>query len=305
MPPLFAGSFGLRRAFATSLLVAAPLLAAVLAAGCAQLVTFDEYTYDIDPCGPQPPACAAAGERYYVFTEVRVPPASAGRVRDGFDLDGTDEPVCGQPDFTSPRGERGIDNQTAGVIELYESLVGIDVAAERREAHLRGEDLLVLALTGLDDLSEDDCVEVTVRGARVPEGTELSTLDADGDGLVDAGLTFDLAVPTLRDGTACIRDGVVHARFGTTLTRLPGFAEELRSERGRMRMPITASDARGGIFGGAVPLEDLARGLPAEILEFLRGRADISPSERDARDCASISWALALDAVEARRGASF
>lgn len=290
-----------RPAAALALAVA---LAPLPLSGCAQLVTFDEYTYDLDPCGPQPPSCDLGPVRYYVVTTFRVPPATGGRVRDGFDLDATEESICGHPDFTSPEGDPGIDNQTAAVIELYESLSEVDTSADRRAEHLRGENILVLALSGLDDLTDDDCFEVTVRGARVPEGTELASLDDDGDGLLDPDLTFDLGVSTLRDASACLRDGVVHARFGEARTRLPGFPEELRSIRGRLRLAITDSDA-SGILGGAVPLDDLSRGLPAEIVEFLRSRADIAPSSRDARDCDSISWALALDAVPAQRGESF
>jgi hypothetical protein len=287
----------------------AALLVAASASGCSQVVVFDGYTYDIDPCGPQPPSCGSSRDVHFVIQDLTIPPTRSGRVRDGFDLDATDEPICGQPDSVSPEGEAGIDNQLAPLLELYEAAAMVDVSAERRAAHLRGEELVVIGLRGVDDLDDDDCVEVVVRAARVPAETPLEALDVDGDRLLDPGLALDLGPPSLRDATACIRDGVLHARFDDALTQVPGFITEVRSFRGRARLrlsPDPMTEVRlTGVLGGGIPVDDLQTALPAEVVEFLRGRADLRPSSRDARDCAAISWALAVDAVPATRAGSF
>lgn len=290
----------MRRAAPVLALVALPLV------GCTQAVVFDGYTYDLDPCGPQPPSCASSRDAYFVLRDLSIPPAGSGRTRDGFDLDATDDAICGQADFVAPDGREGIDNQLAPLLELYEGVAMVDVSAERRATYLRGEDLVVIGLRGVDDLVDDDCVEVVVRGARVPAGVPLESLDADGDGLLDPGLAFDLGPPSLSDATACVQDGVLHARFADTLTQLPGFVAEVRSTRARARLAL-APDGRSatGLVGGGIPLDDLEGALPTEIVEFFRGRADLRPSTREARDCDAISWGLRFDLVTAERAGAF
>lgn len=278
-------------------------LASVGASACTQTVVFDGFTYDIHPCGSRPPACAPARDLTFVISDLRIPPAS-GRVRDGFDLDGTDEAICGQPDFVGPDGTSGVDNQIAPLLELYESVSGENLSAMRRAAHLRGDDLVVVTLRGVDDITNDDCVETVLRPARLALGTRLDSLDADGDGVIDPGVRLEVGPPTLREATGCIRDGVVHARFADALTQPPGFVTEVRSFRARARLAI-ASDRLAGLLGGGIPIDDLEGALPSEVVEFLRGRADLRPSTREARDCSAISWALTVEAVRAERAGSF
>ena len=266
-------------------------------AGCAQIVAFDEYTYDIDPCGPQPVSCDSGSELVYVMTSFDLPRMSGGR-RDGFDLDATSEPICGQPDLISPGGETGIDNQASAIVELYESLERVNVGVQSREGFLRGEGLLVLGLRGVDSVENDDCVDLTSRAARVPASVPLSSLDVNGDGVLDANLPFEVEAATFRDATACIIDGVVHARFGTALTRTPGIVGEVTAERMRMRMSITPTSV-SGTLGGALLLDGLAGGIAPEIVEFLRARADIGPSSPTARDCESISFAVVFEGTPA------
>lgn len=273
-------------------------LAAVgLSVGCAQIVTFDEYTYDVDPCGPPPVSCDSGNELAYVLTSFDVARARAGR-RDGFDLDATEEPICGQNDWTSPRGEAGIDNQLSGIIELYESLEGVNVGETAQADFLRGEGLVVIALRGVDSLENDDCVDLSSRTARVPSSLPLSSLDVDGDGVLDANLPFEVEAARFRDASACIIDGVIHARFGNALAIAPGLTGEIMGERLRARMAISSSGI-DGVIGGALSLDGFGASVPEEIVEFLRGRADIGPSSPTARDCQSISFGVVFEGLPA------
>lgn len=287
------------RSLALLTMVALPIL------GCSQIVDVDEYTFDRDVCGPRPEVCPPGGESLtFVIVGSDIPRGDATGRRDGFDLDGTADPICGQMDFTAPDGEVGVDNQLAPMLELYESLAMIDIEADNRATYARGETVSIFFLDEYDG-PDDDCFVVSYREARVPEGVTVEMLDADLDGELDAGLTWDYGPPLFRTPTACSIDGVVHARFlDAVVGFLSGVAGDVNAERGRVRLTIDADGLRArGLIGGALRLVDLVGGLPAEIVEFLRPRADIAPSTRDARDCASISFAVDVVAVPAVRGA--
>ena len=136
----------------------------------------------------------------------------------------------------------------------------------------------------------------------MPEGVTVADLAVDLDGELDPGLTWDYGTPLLRDATACTIDGVVHAQFPEAVVSFLGVAAEVTAERTRIRMPIAADRVTGASLGGSLCLTDLMRVLPPELVEFLRPRADIAPSTRDARDCSSISFGLTFEAVPAERG---
>jgi hypothetical protein len=278
---------------------------AVLAfTGCTQLVEVDDYTFDRDPCGPRPETCPAGGESLtFVIAGSDIPRTDEAGRRNGFDLDGTSDAICGQPDLTDRDGVRGVDNQLAIVLELYESLAGLDLAADNRAAYTRGE---MLTLYFLDDYDgpDDDCFEVSYREARLPDGVDIADLDADLDGELDPGLTWNYGPPLFRSPTSCSIDGVIHAHFLDSVVGFLGVGGEVSTQRGRVEMSIDeGGDRVHGMIGGALRLVDLNDGLPAEVVEFLRPRADIYPSIRDAYDCASISFAIDFEAIPALRGA--
>jgi hypothetical protein len=134
----------------------------------------------------------------------------------GFDVDGTDEAVCGEPDRTAPWGQTGIDNQAVTLLP-FQSMLG-DLGEASAARVLSGEQLVLVEVLGVNDLVEDDCVLIRSRAASFPnEDLARATLDPDGNDVVD---TIDplLQVPsgvvTYQDPTACIHDGVLYARFG-------------------------------------------------------------------------------------------
>ncbi len=292
------------RALALSSLLAS-IVGSVLLGGCSQVIDVDDYDFDRDPCGPRPAMCPPGGESLtFVIVGSDVPRADASGRRDGFDLDGTADAICGQTDFTDHSGVPGVDNQLAPVLELYESLAMIDIRADNRATYARGE---TVSLFFLEDYEgpDDDCFVVSYREARVPEGVSVDMLDTDLDGELDADLVWDYGPPLFRSPTACSIDGVIHARFlDAVVGFLSGVAGDVNAESGRVRLELDPDRLRArGMIGGALRLSDLTGGLPAELVEFLRPRADISPSTRDARDCASISFAVDIEAVPGVRGA--
>lgn len=272
------------------------------ATGCTQLVDPSRFTFDVDPCPPVEGDCTGGTSLTFLIVAADTPPVDAERRRDGFDLDGTSEAICGRSDLGSPTGESGIDNEVAGMVELYESSTGVDLREEGRSANLRGEDLVVFFVDHYDG-PNDDCVQVTQRRARVPTGTTLADLDGDGDGEIDPGLSFDFGTPTMRDPDACVLGGVAHARFGDVeIALLEG---STRASGVRLRMPISAERIEGALMGGAVPLDELLTVVPPALVEFIRPRADLGATARDANDCTAISFALAFEMVPAERGTAF
>lgn len=284
-------------------LSASSLLAVFALSGCTQVVDVGGYTFDSNPCGPRPPSCGAGGtQRAYLVVQFDVPRADGEGRRDGFDFDGTDERICRQADFTSPSGVTGIDNQLATAFESLEMLTMTNVAEQSRARYLEGMDLSLILMGNLDDPNQDDCVTFSYHSARVPRDVPMPyDLDADDDGEVDANRTFDYLPAVLSDDTACIIDGVLHARVGSGRLHVAGLEGDLVVDQTRAEIPLSETRIEGLMLGGGVRLDELA-GFPPEVVEFLRGRADLSPSSRTANDCSSISFAAIMDAVPAVLG---
>lgn len=270
------------------------LLLAVLVAtsGCTQLVDVSDYAFDEDPCGPAPPECEPTGERLvYVAAAGGMVRADAMGRRDGFDLDGTSDRICGQPDFVSPTGEEGIDNQGSFLVEAVERSAMIDTWEMNRADYADGRDALVLVIDRYDG-PDDPCVEVRqlVADVRAPE-----LPDADGDGELDPGLPFANVRPGFRSTSACVIDGVVHGRFDGSASFL---GDSVDAIRGRLRARLDPTRIRGALVGAAVSVEDIAMLFP-EAASAIRTLADTDPSARGARDCRALSSALSFDFVPA------
>jgi len=279
-------------------------LSLVVSSGCTQIVDVDDYSFDSDPCGPRPDICPPGGEsRTFIMAASDIPRRDSEGRRNGFDLDGTTDAICGQPDLTNRDGVRGVDNQLAQVLELYESLAGIDIAADNRATYARGETVTLFFIDDYDG-PDDDCFGLSYREARVPPGVDIADLDADLDGELDPDLTWNYGTPLFRSPTACSVDGRIYVHFPNSVVGfVGGIPGEVSTQRGRLEMTIDADGGRArGLIGGALRLADLNAGLPAEVVEFLRPRADIAPSTRDAYDCASISFAVEFEAIPAVRG---
>jgi hypothetical protein len=226
----------------------------------------------------------------------------------GFDLDGVvssgkDAESCFKTDFVDPDGRPGIDNQLAPLIPDIESVFGDAITGLVQGAINNGELIILLELTGVDDLKNDDCVGLVVGigDGRVALGT---------DGVIEAHQTFERAPGSVRTAAinAKIVDGVLTggpfemsiplALFDVSFT--------LRFHDAMFRFAIDGDQRFEGLFGGTFDIEDLLDGVSqgagvAQNLPLIRlvlqSSADALPNE--AGKCQRLSAALKFAAVPA------
>lgn len=278
----------------------AGLVALLALTGCTQVVDVDGYTFDVDPCAMRTTTCEPGGGTTLVYVAVRggtARPDAMGR-RDGFDLDGTADRVCGQVDFTAPDGTGGIDNQASLLIETVESTSDIDTWAMTQATFATGGDVILMEIQGYDG-PNDDCVQISQRGGRLAVLDPPQDPDADDDGLLDPGLVFDFGPSAFLTTEACTIDGVLHARFDEAIVDV-GLGTELTIRRARVRVELdgTASDEPTVAVGGAIPIEELTALLP-DAATFLRNAADLGSTTPRARDCSLLSAGLTFEFVPA------
>ena len=228
-------------------------------------------------------------------------------VAPGFNLDGIISPdgdvaSCGHGDFTDPNGDGGVDNQFAAVWSAAEPLIGEAVVALLLDGVNEGRMLVLMELSGVDSLIDDDDVTLTVlrsqdqpivsmAGYLVPDQTfsldpefplyvhERATIT---DGRLFAG-PFDFAMPIM----------AFNADF--VLPMRNGYVDAIIHEDGHME----------GIFGGELDVEDT-------IEKFLNTNASqeamlIAPIVRDLADlnknsdgvCSHMSGALRFEGTNA------
>ena len=151
--------------------------------------------------------------RQIVFTSVE------DGVVPGFDLDGHvtsagDDEDCGKPDLISPSGTPGVDNQLGNLWPALSPLIGTQLEGLLQGAINESRVLIMVEISGVDDLWNDDSVVVNVyRGLADPEvgtvgfispnqtyeydyGSPISTVEdaAIVDGSIVAG-PFVVAIP--------------------------------------------------------------------------------------------------------------
>jgi hypothetical protein len=212
------------------------------------------------------------------FSFTRADPAR-GDVVDGFDLDDhaseAGDPVgCRQADFTSPEGERGVDNQIARLLPIVDSMTGGAFDGLIQGAVNNGQLLVAVSLDGVDDLRDDACVSVSFqRVAGSPfVGSDMrivpdQTFDRDrGHPITQARARirggvletepFDLPLPVAAlDArfTLNIRGAHVRARVGSdgSLTGVVGGGLSV-SEFGDIIRTLGIGDAKRNAFNGAL-----------------------------------------------------
>lgn len=273
------------------------MAAVLLGSGCVNVVDVDGYTFDVDPCPPVPPeGCTGTEEANYVISTVSAVLPDR-RIADGFDLDGTDANVCGQRDFVSSNETTGIDNQLAALLAFLPEPDLAELEANFQQSILSGETLQVLQIRGIDNLTNDDCVSVTLHSARLPAGV---TADENGDGQVDEGLVVDYTPPRAVSHNACIVAGELRVRLGQVDFRLG--SNDLDTDRGRLRAAIAPTGMTGWL-GGSVTINSIVQSLGADQ-DALRAEAtriaDLDRTEEGV--CLSLSWALALETIQVRLG---
>ena len=223
----------------------------------------------------------------------------------GFDIDGLtsdndDEEGCYHDDLIDPLGNEGIDNAFSALIPTLELTEANAAEGLIQDAINTGELLLMLKISGVDDLFNDDCVTVEVlRGSGTPIiGTE---------GLILDGQTFDRNedIPSTVLEEVQIDNGVLTLfplNMSLPFTILDNYLD-FALEDGTIRLDIT-SGAYTGVLGGATPrsyLEEVVQineiGITDLLLQLLGTAADLYPDETG--ECQYISSAFEFSAVPA------
>jgi hypothetical protein len=237
--------------------LAAALGAALLALGCGSSAD--------SPAGPtRSGVITTAG-----FARVT---DDTARIADGLNLDGQDtetaDPAsCSQIDFTSPSGEKGIDNQFGSLLPLIESYVGTEnIGQLLSTAIANGQLLIVMAIDDLDDPVNDD--DVTVR---VAAGLGRPLLDAQGKFITYQTFGVDPASPVSTIEHGRVTNGTLE--FGPGFAVLPvrvldaNFNLAMHGVMGRIKLTPDAEHGgvrMKGIIAGGLAVADV-KGIIAKL----------------------------------------
>jgi hypothetical protein len=285
-------------------LIATAIALSLYAIGCAD---DQETTSAASPaldCGPGTP-------RSFVITNLgftRVDPetqAAPGFDVDGVVSDGSDAASCYKKDFTSPEGTPGIDNQLAALIPDVEAILGNAVDGLIQGAINNGDLLIVLDVTGADNLQDDPCVDLTVR-------TVLGKPTLGTDGVIEAYQTYDPDPEgeVSRATQGKIEDGVL--TIGPFELAIPiaifDVAFTIHVHDALVRLGVGAEDGipKEGMLGGGVVGQEIIDGVKdgAGVYKYIpvltvvmKGSTDLA---RDAEGtCQQISAGLRITAAEA------
>lgn len=188
-----------------------------------------------------------------VARQIRITRESEPGVAEGFDLDGAvseagEMESCGHADLVDPDGRMGIDNQLAKIWPALEPLVGEAVEGLLQGAINEGRMLIMIELSELDDMKNDDDVTLSVYAGSLDP--EIGTL-----GLIAPDQTFymDYERPNSSVAQVQIADGELVA--GPVLIEIPlnilDANFNLRMENGQVRLKINDDGTYSGILAGA------------------------------------------------------
>lgn len=175
---------------------------------------------------------------------------------------------CGQTDFVSLQGVRGIDNQeyrAQGCKLEWRGVDGMpsDSAVGMRQFHVSGEWTQVILLRGVDSLTDDDDVEVIYGNT-----PDRPFIDSKGQFLPGGTFTISTAPPRHRNVLkGRIKNGVLTTEpqdIKLTQTWGQGGARDIRGNRGiwdyrqgRLQLTFQADGSLEGVLGGYRPLFDV------------------------------------------------
>lgn len=262
-----------------------------------------------------PPVCAATGEtKSAIITH-----ATFGRQLDevtaeGLDLDGAqsiegDPAGCYKQDFNSPDGQFGVDNQFATLLPLLEEVVGTEnIDALLEAAIANGQLLIMLAVDGVDDPYNDDCVDV-----RMGAGDGSPYLNTEGDYEPYQTFAFDTSEAPTGTLIGRIDNGVLRAGPGRVVLPVrildADFNLELESAHVQFDVlydPLQGGIALDGIASGGVSVDDfkeivddlsVGSDVVGAVVPLLAGNADLAMDSEGT--CQRLSAALKLRSTTA------
>lgn len=256
-------------------------------------------------------SCGAGARRSFLISTLgftRVDPETG--TTPGFDLDGvvsdgTDKASCYKKDFTTPEGEKGIDNQLAALIPDVEAILGDAVDGLVQGAINNGALLILVDVDRAANLQNDDCADVQVR--TVTGHPILGT-----DGVIEAYQTFDPdpEAEVSRATGGRIEDGVLTVGPFELAVPIAIFdvAFTIHVHDALLRLRVSAEDGaikEGVLGGGIVPqevLDGVGQGAGVDkyipvLSVVLNGSTDLAVDSEGT--CQQVSAALGLTVVEA------
>lgn len=247
-------------------------------------------------CSPQPEAGGEGDTHAGVITELLFG-RREGTTAWGFDLDGHvtesgDDAGCGRVDLVDPEGRQGVDSAFSGLVPALEATEASAVEDLIQDSIVNGELLLLVEVSGVDNTTADDCVDLRmVRSNTVPmTGTDGELLDAQTFAADPAQTQVVLECVPLVDGR--VEAGPFEMDLGLQVLDVE---LEFHLTEGRVRVDVDEDGVGWGYFSGAVPTADLLAIVAEDDLADLRDlvtglvelAADMQPD--DAGVCQGLS----------------
>ncbi|MFW6050794.1 MAG: hypothetical protein ACODAU_06450 [Myxococcota bacterium] len=246
------------------------------------------------------------------------------------ECDGFDPPQA--PMEFSHMGEDGIDNALGQLGDITTGL-GINLNESLGEALGAGDIVVLAKVEGIDDYTNDDCVNLSLLLGFLPEGAD--NCDGDCDGVIDyfdtapeddaiadfdSGLLLDIngesfdpdsGDPLIGVQGATIEDGRVSAGPSTITLDIPVDEEtdlSITVQDANVAFDISETALANGLITGSIDrqeLEDAAVALVGEGLRetvggLLQCIADLMPNADG--ECQFLSAGLEFTALEAEEG---
>jgi hypothetical protein len=241
----------------------------------------------------------------------------------GLDLDEGGDEGCSHEEFTTPAGDKGVDNQEYRVMGCTLEWRGVDgiqgdQATGTRQFHASGEWTQVILLRGVDSLENDDSVEVIYGNT-----PDRPMADSNGKFLPGASFTISDKAPRNRNVLhGRIANGVLTTDPGDvvlTQTWGQGGARDIRGNRtkfdyrrARLRLTFQPDGSVKGFLGGYRPVFDvihspaiggagsaIVAGIDcAAELQTLRQVADGIKNPKTGK-CEGVSSAMQVTAIPA------
>jgi hypothetical protein len=233
----------------------------------------------------------------------------SGTIAEGLNLDGDE-----QTGFTSPTGEKGIDNNFYKALGCWKTYRGpqrlSSGALQFNDAMRNGAWTMVIVVSGEGaDPMNDDHVQV---------GFYMSNdkMVKDGNGNIARDYTFRIAPNAKYEGILPARTSngkIISTAPADIMLRDPGYNRDLELLRARLNLEMKPDGSLTGYVGGYRPWEAVykgwvnARGTVIEVLTWvqlpavyyaLRRSADYSPTGPGGEKT-HISFALRVDALPA------
>ena len=238
-----------------------------------------------------------------VVTTLAFMRAGSDGLSNGFDIDGTDESVCGISDYVDYDGNTGIDNGFAQLIPILEASEAKVVEELINEAIVEGRIMLVLEISNVDDLENDSCVDTKFLQAM---GEPL--LGTQGGILPGQTLLRNPDTPESSVNGLSIVDGRLDVRplnLDIPLSILDA-TFEINMTRGGIQVNMGEDGFHSGFFTGALAQSEIfeilysSNGIDDDIQALVEGVLPLFQDleSMDGEECAEMSVGLEFEAVE-------